>query len=239
MRAFVAVLAGAMVALFPGPRRRAQRFAEELGQAAMEQAKLTMESLRPPVETMAQRAGQTLTAPTDLTLALARERLLTGLPQAADTKWRVNNRLLREMITAAVLRDPRDAGALLEAAGQAYAVASRPDGGWSALTIHEAAIRIARALRFDGPVRRRGAAVELVTTACPLVRMVDRAHAPALCEAVCGEQASLLHGLAAGAGRAITSPQRMGNGDPYCVRQLLVTPDVPTRTERSRWRLPW
>ena len=226
MLAFLAVLAGAMVALFPGPRRRARRFAEEMGQAAMEQAKLTVESLRQPVETMAQRAGQTLTAPTDLTLALARERLLTGLPQAADTKWRVNNRLLREMITAAVLRDPAEAGALLEAAGQAYAAASRPDGGWSALTIHEAAIRMARALRFDGPVQRRADAVEIVTTACPLLRMVEPERTPLLCEAVCGEQASLLHGLAAGAGMQIDSPQRMGNGDRFCVRRLILEPAV-------------
>ena len=83
---------------------------------------------------------------------------------------------------------------------------------------------MARALRFDGPVQRRADAVEIVTTAWPLLRMVDRTHAPALCEAVCGDQSSLLHRLAAGAGMAIASPQRMGNDDPFCVRRLIFEP---------------
>jgi hypothetical protein len=200
----------------PGARRRARRAATLVTQVARGQlegsAELAREGMR--------QFGRMLALPADRALQLAREHVVTGLPEAADTKWRVASFSFRATVSSALAAEPEIARALLDEAGRAYAQASAPQAGWDALTLREATRRLLHSLEMTGTEQRRSGTVEVVTTECALLEATPAERRPALCEAVCGEQASLLHGLAAAAGARIESPLRMGVGDPHCVRRL-------------------
>lgn len=165
-------------------------------------------------------ASRLLTTPTDRVLEQARDRLLLVLPLAADTKWRALRGLVACLIVDLVQRDAAAAGTTLAHVGQRYAEETDADGVWDAASVVEAAHRLTESLEMEGEVLRAGSVVTLVTRSCPLVEASPPASRSAVCEAVCGERASLLSGLAASARVALTSPQRMGDGAPHCVREL-------------------
>lgn len=117
------------------------------------------------------------------------------------------------------------AGAMLEEAGRTYGAASAPSSGWDGITLREAGRRLLSSLDAEGDDRRDGQCVELITVRCALPDATEEDRRAALCEAVCGERTSLLHGLAVAAGAGIESPDRMGAGAPRCVRRLRLPPE--------------
>jgi hypothetical protein len=212
------LLAALGVVLHPVARRHAREASGRVAQAARAplegSAMLAREGVR--------HAGRLLALPADRALELAREHVVAGLPEASDTKWRVASLVVRAMIASAVREGPERAGALLDDAGRAYADASTPSAGWDALTLREAVRRLLRSLEIDGDVRREDATVEVVTTGCAPLEAAEPADRAAICETVCGERLSLLHGLATQVGARIESPSRMGEGRPYCLRRLVL-----------------
>jgi len=170
-----------------------------------------------------EEASRLLATPTDRMLEQARDRLLLLLPLAADTKWRTLHGLVVSFIVDLVRRDPDGAGAALARAGRRYATETDADGAWDTASVVEAAHRLTESLEMEGEVLRAGSLVTLVTRSCPLMAEAPEPDRSAVCEAVCGERASLLSGLAETARTALTSPQRMGDGAPHCLRHLDVS----------------
>lgn len=178
-------------------------------------------------------ASRLLTTPTDRVLEQARDRLLLVLPLAADTKWRTLRGLVVSLIVDLVQRDGAAAGVTLSRVGRHYAEATDADEVWDTASVVEAAHRLTESLEMEGELLRAGPVVRLVTRACPLVEAAPAASRSAVCEAVCGERASLLSGLAQSARAALASPQRMGDGAPHCVRELDVSALSPRDVENA------
>ena len=195
---------------------------QRLRQGAATVARVTADTLETSgelVERSVRGASRVALLPADATLALARDRVLAGLPEAADTKWRVTQLLFRALVVEQVARGDA-AGIDLDDTGAVYARASHPEGNWDQLTLRETLRRVTHALDLDGTISRSGDTIEVVTTACPLIDGAVAEQHPAVCEAVCGESASLLHGICSTAGGTLESPERMGLGASRCLRRV-------------------
>jgi hypothetical protein len=212
---FGAVLAVGAIAAAASPSLR-KRATDSLSKAS----ELAGDSLSASLRTLQQgatRFGHVVLLPADRTLELARDRVLSGVPEAADTKWRTAGIVLRATVVESI-GAPATAGAVLEVAGRTYAEASSPGAGWDAVTVREAVRRLTRSLDMEGSERRLNGDVESRTTRCPLLDATEASEQAQLCEAVCGEQHSLMHGLAASASWQLETPERMGTGAEECIR---------------------
>ena len=210
---------GTAALAFPHLRRRVDIGALDL-KPPRRRIREAVDDIRPRMITARARAARTFALPTDRTLQIARERLLTALPEAADTKWRIASLFLRETVRANVREHPLATGDALRAAGDAFMRVSEPETGWTSITILEACHRITRTLNMEGTVRRQGNEIDIVTTDCPFIVGVESANTASICEAVCGERASLLQGVTGAIGGRLESPRRMGDGHLYCIRSL-------------------
>jgi hypothetical protein len=214
---FGAILAVGAVAAAATPSLR-KRATESLSKAS----EFAGESLRT-LQEGATRIGRVALLPADRTLELARDRVLSGVPEAADTKWRTAGIVLRATVVESIAT-PVAAGPVLEVAGRTYAEASSPGAGWDAVTVREAVRRLTRSLDMEGSEHRLNGDVESRTTSCPLLDAADEVERAQLCEAVCGAEHSLMQGLAASAHWQLETPQRMGTGAAECVRVFRPAP---------------
>lgn len=171
-----------------------------------------------------QKLGRHATEPLNQSLDMARDRLLTGLPEAADTKWRIKGVVLRAILAAQVGDGAAHAGNALHAAGVVYAQSALRGYSPTRRLLRETVFRLARSLDMESSARVRGNTVELFTTHCLFILEVEEHERPAMCEAVCGARASLFEGIAAHAGDAYAAPLRMGDGDSHCLRTYTANP---------------
>ena len=179
-----------------------------------------VEEIRPHVSTARARTVRTIPFPTDRTLQIARECLPAALPEATDTKWCIAGLFLRETVRASACEHPTVTGDSLNAAGQAFVRSAEPETGWTPLTILEECHWLTRMLSMEGTVRCQGNEIDIATTDCTFIKGADSPAALAICEAVCGERASVCHGVADAVGGRLESSGRMGDGHLSCIRSL-------------------
>lgn len=206
-------LGAVAAAATPSLRKRATESLSKASEFAGESLSASLRTL----QEGATRIGRVALLPADRTLELARDRVLSGVPEAADTKWRTTGIVLRAAVVEAAGL-PSIAGPVLEVAGRTYAEASSPGAGWDAVTVREAVRRLTRSLDMEGSERRLNGDVESITTRCPLLDAAAAEERAQLCEAVCGEAQSLMHGLAGSAQWLLETPDRMGTGAAECRR---------------------
>lgn len=216
-----AVAVGAVAAAAsPSLRKRATKSLSKASEFAGESLSASLRTL----QEGATRIGRVALLPADRTLELARDRVLSGVPEAADTKWRTTGIVLRATVVEAAGL-PSIAGPVLEVAGRTYAEASSPGAGWDAVTVREAVRRLTRSLDMEGSERRLNGDVESITTRCPLLDAAAPEERAQLCEVVCGEVQSLMQGLAGSAQWRLETPERMGTGAPQCRRVFRAATD--------------
>lgn len=199
-------------------RRRLRQGAATVARVAAD----TLETSSVLVERSVRSAGRVALLPADATLAVARERVLAGLPEAADTKWRAAQLVLRASVVNGVARGA-EPGVDLDVAGAVFANATRPEGVWDDVTLGEALRRVTHTLDLEGSITRDGTTIEVVTTHCPLIDGAPEDERPGICDAVCGESQSLLHGIAQIAEASWESVEQMGRGADRCVRRATRT----------------
>lgn len=160
-------------------------------------------------------------------------QLLGRMPVPSDSKWRGTSEFL-SLICAAMLEDEESqAFHSRRALSKAMDRTGRLWMGTRSQWLRSSVARTSglndlfnltfKTLDMQTVVQHEGPKIRTITFQCPFVlRAKNDTTARLTCDLVCAEHLSLFHGLVKGLPFYLTylAPQRMGWGDPYCVKEF-------------------